>query len=191
MAKGSSPGGGQRWSGARRTTSTYSHKQHLADVMRDAQRISEESRQNTLRHIERMQEHLDRTATITFGETPKIKPKTAPRTPADIQLDTPVSIVEVTDAHTGKVTSRYKGGRRIPDDGSDKPYTPPGPHRPVAEVGKPCPEHIALSQGLDRCLFGGRALDDLLCSRKTGHDGNHIATAGDVPGAEVLAVCAE
>lgn len=294
-----SPGHGQRWSGARRTT--YTHEQHLADVMRDAQRISEESRQNTLRHIERMQEHLERTATITFtngvggvlnqwtgeldantadrrradetarklrerreqqarerneanlvpgmrvpewltvapvgsrcdrsitslhdspppggcvlgagrcvrpkghggrhiaatssagkifgvadrlDETPKAKPKTAPRTPADTQLDTPVSIVEVTDAYTGKVTSRYKGGRRIPD-------TPPGPQHPVVEVGKPCPADIPLSQGQDRCLFGGGSLDDLLCSRKTGHDGNHIATAGDVPGAEVLAVCAE
>lgn len=306
------PTPGQHWSGTYRASYTYTRKQHLAEVARDAERMNEEARERTRQHIERMQAHLEGTGGVTFtsaslvsggGRTlatrwtgeldantrerqereteaqraneanlvpgmrcpqfitiarpgvercnraiphpsttsgrvncsrtrghegrhiavgsprtitglsdrlsdpaPTIKPKTAPRTSVDSELDrialaveqsrarhdaaiasatgTPVSIVEVTDAKTGKVTGRYKGGRRIPD-------APPEPQRTVVEVGKPCPADIPLSQGQDRCLFGGAPLDDLLCSRTTGHDGNHIATAGDVSGAEVLAVCAE
>lgn len=52
-------------------------------------------------------------------------------------------------------------------------------------VGKPCPEHIALDQGENRC--GAVVMVKYLCSRPAEHDGHHVATAGDSPGAEVLA----
>lgn len=62
---------------------------------------------------------------------------------------------------------------------------------PQPQVGKPCPEHVALDQGADRCPVMGESLNNYWCSRPAEHDGPHIATEGDAPGAEVLAVRAE
>jgi hypothetical protein len=59
-------------------------------------------------------------------------------------------------------------------------------------VGQPCPTSIPLDQSdTNRCLFYGEKLNDLACSRPRGHDGMHIATAGPLPGAEVLAIYRE
>lgn len=55
-------------------------------------------------------------------------------------------------------------------------------------VGYPCPTEIVLDQGMNRCRFYGEKLDNLACSRPHGHQGDHIATAGALPGAEVLAI---
>jgi hypothetical protein len=59
---------------------------------------------------------------------------------------------------------------------------------PPIVVGYPCPVDVVLDQGMNRCPVYGPQLDNLACSRPQGHDGDHIATAGALPGAEVLAI---
>jgi hypothetical protein len=76
-----------------------------------------------------------------------------------------------------------------PEDGGVVDYLASQPPRPV--VGEPCPEEIALDQGADRCPFMGESLNNYWCSRPAEHDGPHVATEGDAPGAEVLAARGE